>query len=344
MSYLIILVPALLFRSLRLTRNWQKLWRVLLFNFSLLISLLLWITWCGETWLRYFFIESTGNGIELVTQRFVRDNYILNNFGLRDNRTYALTPSAGKMRISFIGDSFANGHGIANVEDRFSNIIATRNNGWEVYNLSRDGYSTQMEIDALKDLHSKGYKTDCLVLIYFINDIIDLVPQEADAKKIYETGERPILSRISYFFSIIHARLRELEIGNAENISAADPDKPDFYDPAIQHSHPAMWIPQKDRLLELQQVVEKNGSKFGVAIIPYLDAEEIEYPFRAVNDSLQSFFRRNGVPVMDLLPVIENSNIPGRELVASTYDYHPGEKAHLLFAGALESFLRGIVE
>ena len=85
----------------------------------LLLSLLLPV---GEAYFRFFYDETDGWAVGLVTDRWYQRYHIANNFNVRDNVHYQLKVADGKSRITVIGDSFTYGNGIRDVEDRFANL------------------------------------------------------------------------------------------------------------------------------------------------------------------------------------------------------------------------------
>ena len=57
----------------------------------------------------------------------------------------------------------------------------------------------------------------------------------------------------------------------------------------------------------------------------------------AMMEKIDSFWEREGVPHLDLLPVFESHS--SRELAANPHDAHPSVFAHGLAADAIERFL-----
>ena len=73
---------------------------------------------------------------------------------------------SGKRRITFIGDSFTAGHGVADVEERFVNQIRTMRPDLEIHAIARNGWDTSHEIDNLEKLWQLCYEFDQAVLVY----------------------------------------------------------------------------------------------------------------------------------------------------------------------------------
>ncbi|TLU99138.1 SGNH/GDSL hydrolase family protein [Dyadobacter luticola] len=91
----------------------------------------------------------------------------VNSLGYHDKE---VTKEAGKKNVLVIGDSFAAGHGLKDVNERFSNILETKlgTDKYAVYNLGMSGADTR---DEAKRLQEFPVKPDIIILEYFPNDI-----------------------------------------------------------------------------------------------------------------------------------------------------------------------------
>jgi len=70
---------------------------------------------------------------------------------------------------------------------------------------------------------------------------------------------------------------------------------------------------------------------------PFLHALGPNYPYQFVHDQLDAFWRREGVPHLDLLPVFQNRS--PRDVTVNRFDAHPNELANELVARAINEFL-----
>ena len=91
----------------------------------------------------------------------------INSLGFRDK---PILDEKGKKIVLVIGDSFAAGHGLKSVDERFSNILEQRLGAdkYCIYNLGVSGADTR---DEVKRLHEFPLKPDIVILQYFPNDI-----------------------------------------------------------------------------------------------------------------------------------------------------------------------------
>ncbi|NIJ53387.1 SGNH/GDSL hydrolase family protein [Dyadobacter arcticus] len=91
----------------------------------------------------------------------------VNSLGYHDKE---IIEEVGKKQVLVIGDSFAAGHGLKDVNERFSNILEAKLGAdkYTVYNLGMSGADTR---DEAKRLQEFPVKPDIIILEYFPNDI-----------------------------------------------------------------------------------------------------------------------------------------------------------------------------
>jgi lysophospholipase L1-like esterase len=91
----------------------------------------------------------------------------VNSLGYHDKE---VAKEPGKKQVLVIGDSFAAGHGLKDVRERFSNILEAKLGAdkYSVYNLGMSGADTR---DEAKRLEEFPIKPDIIILEYFPNDI-----------------------------------------------------------------------------------------------------------------------------------------------------------------------------
>lgn len=99
----------------------------------------------------------------------------INSHGLRDDE-YALA-RGNKKRMLVIGDSFAWGFGVEQRE-RFSEILESDHNDWEIINAAVSGYSTDQEFLYLRQ-SGMAYRPDVVLLLLFRNDLDENLSSES---------------------------------------------------------------------------------------------------------------------------------------------------------------------
>jgi lysophospholipase L1-like esterase len=262
--------------------------------------------------------------------RWVERHYRFNEWGLRDSVDYSLRRNgSAKRRVTFLGDSFTAGHGIADVNDRFVNIIRASRPEWEIQSLAMDGMDTGREIKSLQQFLAKRYELDVVVLVYCLNDISDLIDEWNETLPLIQESRRKqgFLLRNSYAISTLYFRYKVLN----------NPSATHYFRFVHDHYEGATWKTQQSRLSVLQRIIESNGGRLLVVTFPFLHALGPENPFRGIHEKLAALWRNLGIPHLDLLTTFESSDPD--EWVLNPYDAHPNHAAHGQAARKIETFL-----
>lgn len=297
---------------------------------NLLVFLALFASSWGalETYLRLGRDATDSYSQTLSSRRWFARHYRRNNLGFRDDEDYAPKRRPGRPRVSFVGDSFTAGHGVARVADRFVNLVRARNPTWEVHALAENGVNTTEELDLVRDQIARGYELDRVVLVYCLNDIEDymdpaMVPQPPPPP----TGLWGALVERSFAANYVHFRLRARFDPNVrrygEEVGAAFQGEP--------------WVRQQRDLLELRDACRNAGGRLFVVIFPFLHGFPRDYAFREAHRRVGGFLESAGVPVLDLLSVFEAH--ASEPLTVNAFDAHPNERAHALAAAELAPWL-----
>ncbi len=330
-STVLLLTASLLFIRKHSARNrQQELRQLLVGNLALLLSLLAVSFTALETYYRFLYDSTDSFGLSKAMDRWMERHYQANDWGFRDNIEYSSRRSASSdQRITFLGDSFTAGHGIAEVDDRFVNLIRAARPEWEVHSLAMDGFDTGREIKSLQQILKKRYEFDVVVLVYCLNDISDLIDEWNETLPlIRESREKQgFLLRNSYAVSTLYFRYKVLN-----NPSAAN-----YFRFVLDHYEGSTWEMQRNRLSIFQRVIESNGGRLLVVTFPFLNSLGPDYPFRGVHERLGELWRDLRVPHLDLLTIFEPSN--PNEVVLNPYDAHPNHAAHKRAAREIEAFL-----
>ncbi|MCE9613771.1 MAG: SGNH/GDSL hydrolase family protein [Lentisphaerae bacterium] len=290
------------------------------------------VVWtAGEIYYRGFVDSTDSFGLTLVCHRWFERHFHMNRQGLRDDRDYLLERTPGRTRISFLGDSFTAGHGIANPEDRFANRIRRALAAdCEVHVLAQNGVNSVQEVQGFAGLVGSGYKTDVLVLVYVLNDIGDLMPEwNAILDRIYSErmGEEPFLVRHSYFINMQYYRWKMMR----------DPDIRDYFSCVRNAYGEEAWQRQQQVLGALFDLCKEQHIKLLVVTFPFLHALGADYAYADVHRRLNAYWTALGVPHLDLLETYRA--YPPATLVVGRCDAHPNRFAHELAAAAIGKFL-----
>jgi SAM-dependent methyltransferase len=299
---------------------------VLLANLLLFLGLCSLVLAPGEIYYRFVHDGTDGYDLDLVTNRWIERHYEMNNFGIRDDVNYADRIEPGKRRLTVLGDSYANGHGVADVAERYVNRLRRARPDWEVHLLAVDGLDTGALLEGLEQRAAAGYELDRVLYAYCLNDISDLVPAwQAAARRVYHERLGPLLSN-SYLLNTYYYRFKVF----------FDEDLRHYYDWILEAHAGPEWSEQAERLVELQQTVDRHGGRLSVASFPFFESMD-DPRFRAIHEQLDRFWADRGVAHLDLLPLY--ADYPPAALIVNRYDTHPSVEAHALAAQWLESFL-----
>lgn len=278
-----------------------------------------------ESWYRFIRDTTDSFNYSKTSQRWFRLHYQMNNFGMRDNVKYEFRIAPGKRRVSIIGDSFTVGQGIADVEDRFPNIMRRTAPDLEVHVLAVPGFDTGAELGLLSQLVTNGYQLDIVVLAYCLNDIGDLLPEWQQTLHRINSDQAQLgwLKRNSYFANTMHYRWKAMR----------DPDILDYFGVVKDAYAGPKWDVQRERLRVMQTLVTSSGGRFGVVTFPFFQALKPDYPWLAVHQQLGAFWEEFVVSHRDLLPIYRR--LGAADLTVNQFDAHPNELAHLLAAEAV---------
>jgi hypothetical protein len=304
--------------------------RLLVGNALVLLFLLSTVLLLGETWFRLLYDTTDALGFTKICERWISRHWQTNVAGCRDNVEYSAKIQANQRRITFVGDSFTAGHGIRNVDARFSNRIRAAHPDWEVHVLANVGLDTGDEVKLVKKALSNGYQLDEVVLVYCLNDVGDLLggPGGPFEGKLPGADDRgPSFIHGSYLLDFIYNRYQ----------AGRNPYVKDYFSFVKTGYRDKFWEQQKQRLKEFRDLVESHGGRLSVVTFPFLHALGANYDYRFAHAELDQFWRELNVPHLDLLPIYQA--LPARELTVNRFDAHPNEYANQLAAEAIDKFL-----
>ena len=285
----------------------------------------------GESYYRFWYDSTDSFAMTKTCLRWFDRHYEVNTFAVRDDRNYRRTPEAGKRRITFVGDSFTAGHGVADVHDRFANRIRKAHPEWEIHVMARLGLDSGDELKLLEELVKGGYKLDQVVLVYNMNDINDVNPdwerRFAIINERYKRQRPGFLVEHSYLLNTLYYRMWTFVF----------PEIFDYYRGTREAYLGPLWETHSRRLKAMRDLVQSHGGRLCVATFPFLNLLGPNYAYRDVHKKLDDYWRSIGVPHLDLLPVYESHT--ARELMVNSSDAHPNELAHALAAEAIGPFL-----
>jgi hypothetical protein len=317
------------FRRLRLhaRRSWRPLWLVLgnALVLCLLASLLL---LGGEIDYRFFHDATDSFGLARVTQRWFAQHFHANGSTFRDSIEYRSKAPPGARRVTFLGDSFTAGHGVADVEHRFANLIRRDRPQLEVHVMAQCGWDTGHELALLESKNLDPYQFDLVVLVYCLNDVADIVPEwPRILDRIYRAPSPGFWGENSWLCNTWYYRL----------LVANDPDVGDYYRFVMSAYAGPLWQQQRQRMTAIRDRVQSRGGRLAVVTFPFLHLLGPAYPYAGVHAQLDAVWRELGVPHLDLLDVFKDC--AAADVQVNAYDAHPNERGHAMAAVAIAAWL-----
>lgn len=280
-----------------------------------------------EVHLRFFYDASDGDNRTRVSQRWFDRHWQTNNLRLRDDVDYPLRRQPGRLRITFVGDSFTAGHGVPQVDVRYVNRLRQANPGWEIHALAIPGLETPTESRLLRRLLARGYELDVVVLAYYVENVGHFVPE---LRRYFALLAVPFPQPLRFLTQ--HSYAIDTFAYRAETRwMYARGYWTDVYQRAYAGD---AWERQKRAFREFRALVEKHGGRFATLTFPTLAGVEGR---REMLSKIDAFWEAERVPHLNLLPVLEPH--PTGRLVANPHDAHPSAFTHGLAAEAIQHFL-----
>ena len=302
---------------------------LLLGNLLLTLTLASLLLLGAEVWFRWFRDTTDSFGNTRACERWYERHVHRNGQGFRYDIEYPARIREGRRRLTILGDSFAAGHGVAEVADRFANRIRAARPDLEVHVLAVAGSETGAHLGMLRTALRSGYELDTVLLAYCLNDVSDLIPGLSDEYLAAVKGmaDKCSFVRHSYFLDFLDSRLRIRKF----------PIMRDYFGYVRDAYTGSIWAEQRARLDALRDLVEEGGGRFALVVFPFLDRLD-PYPFLGAHGALGTWAAAEEVPALDLLPVY----LAHREedLTVNRFDAHPNERAHAIAADAILGFLR----
>lgn len=315
-----------------LRTGWRRRWPPLaelitgnLLILSVLVSALLAI---GEVYYRVIYDTTDSFATALTTQRWLKRHVTVNSWNFRDDVEYAFARNSKRPRVTFFGDSFTVGHGVADVSDRYLNRIRAAKPGWEVHGLAKNGLNTRTALDLIRIAVNDGYELDTVILAYCLNDATESSVAWPDKWRALEAELRPknFLTKTSFLANALHFRSKR-----------RSPELQGYFEDLQLDYRGESWVEMMDLFAAFETTVGKNSGTLLVVVFPFFHVMGPEYPYRKVHDKVVSFWRARGIRTLDLLEIYVD--FAPEQLVVNSHDPHPNELAHAMAAGEIESFI-----
>ncbi|OGY16734.1 MAG: hypothetical protein A2784_04585 [Candidatus Chisholmbacteria bacterium RIFCSPHIGHO2_01_FULL_48_12] len=296
-----------------------------------------------EAYYRYIF-DATDNVYDIKTTRRWIDRHVTwNGNGYRDDHFWP-DKDPRETRLAFIGDSYAFGYGIKEIQNRYTELLGQKlrdqcseGKTLKTYNFGLPGNQSQTYVKQVP-LEVIRYKPDAIVMQYYMDDIDADKPPELTpqfAQTIYGYKNLPVIGWLlkhSYALEYWYIRLSSL-LSSRHNWG-------EFinYNETLYRNETVWSL----HLSTLEHIVAatRGATKVPlvVFILPLSHRLGPDYPLTDVHQKLIDYFAGLDVPVVDMLPVL-NQYRP-EQIMVSKRDFHLNEFGHRLIAEELYQLVK----
>jgi len=278
----------------------------------------------AEAYLRLFNITTEGYGFTAMNYHWYQNFYFgrFNTFGYRD---YEPKPDAPDLtRIAVVGDSFAAGHGINNIDDTFPQLLEKKlGEQYDVNLVAQSGWDTDVE-----EAWLNGYpkRPNIVILSYYLNDIDYLLKDTAlNPDNNFMTPQDPALSWfvLNFFVPnyVYYNLLQYTSTTRTQNFGMTLVNA---------HLDETLWATQSEKLNRLVDWSEDRQARMIVLLWPMIANVEASRP---ATEKVRDLFEGRGVQVVDMADALADQNIG--EMILNRWDAHPSIAAHRLAADLL---------
>lgn len=236
-----------------------------------------------------------------------------------------LEPTPGRARIAMLGDSFTLGIGVRDehtLPREVERALGPRTT--EVLNFGVSASQTVGQVDYLLG-YALRFQPRAVVLVFFLNDA------ELGSTMGYLTEQRALvaLRRRSHLLEGVVGGLERMALRGAMLR---------HYREGYREDSPG-WRDARAALRRAKAELDERGVALVLVLHPVLvDLDAGRYPFGDVHATLADFGEREGIPVVDLLPVLAGNR--AEDLWVHSVDRHSNELCNRLTGRAVARELR----
>ncbi len=306
------LVSAGVLTTLLLTRVWRvsEGARRLVARMALLVGSVVVTLLVAEVATQVFLVRNDGIGVTLAARLWQKQHYRLNTLSYRDEE-HVLPTDPETRKVFVVGDSFAEGNGIARTQDRFTGVLQRElGDGYRVYTVAKSGWDTG---DQLKALRRHPIEPDAVVLSYYVNDIDGVAARHRIQRPTFEHREtvfEPLIGS-SYLANHVYwtwLRRQQRDVGK---------EYWEFLRGCFGREE--LWRAHQVELYSFVALCRSRGAPLLVVVFP--DLMRVSES-RSVTKQVADHFRALDVPVIDLGERLDGR--PWQELVVNPRNSHAG--------------------
>ncbi len=237
--------------------------------------------------------------------------------------------------LCLLGDSFTFGHGVADVENRFSNLLQRRisedrtiESPMVVSNLSYPGTDLPWVETVLQRAFEDGRRIDHAVYVMCLNDIESFHdPRMTRSSELSHFDPPTFLLRETYFFNWAWFRVQQLSRSDVR----------DYYSFVREYYQGEPWQRFQLKIAQVHDLCRRNECRFSIVVFPFLHNLAQDYPFSEIHEQIVRDCEGLGIPTIDLRKPLAAA--AGQGLTVNAFDAHPNELAHEIVADELQHLL-----
>lgn len=296
--------------------------------------------WGAEAFLRRFYVTTDGYGFTAMNYWWYQNFYTptLNSLGYRDDEP--LPPDPALTRIAIVGDSFAAGHGIDDIDQTFPQRLEQMlGPGYDVNTIALSGMDSDVQTARLEGYYQgvAPRRPNVVVLSYYLNDVEYLLRDtERDPRRAFDfvnAGQQPLLASFVLNFFVPNYLYYNL-------LQFTSPARQTNFAAMLIDSHldDAVWARHEPNLQAFYDWTAAEGVPLVVLLWPQLGAIDPSAPALA---RVGGFFAERGATVVDLSERLKA--YPAGQIILNRFDAHPSVLANEITAEALLDAVRGVL-
>jgi lysophospholipase L1-like esterase len=255
----------------------------------------------GEAYFHFVYAESTS--FTSLSHENWKARYIQRNSqGYRD-REWLPSDLEGREVVVTIGDSFTEGHGINNPEDRWSNVLGSLlGDDYAVVNLGISGSATRQQLEAVQNFDLAT--PNVIIWQYFLNDIEFAAQQNGEVPPITPP---PTIVQESYLLNFLYFRTVHLEFDYFAWLHT-------------QYDNATIWEFHRQELEDMVAYADSINAELIVLIYPNMLDPMGSIPY--VDRVAQALEASGETNILKLFDAVAAWPV-GTPIVVSTMDAHP---------------------
>ena len=291
---------------------------------------------------------TNGKADNLASRIWFKKYWRVNSLNYRDTEPN-VNADKNKYKIMLVGDSYVAGHGIKEPADRFGDILQKKLSGnQKIFNLGHNGWDTEAEFNAITKY---PLQPDLIILCHCPNDIERCNGQSSLLKSVpynnynkfsslFPNGffnyliDNSYLLNFFYYKFYVDKRGSDNFVMDEKNALSSMKDG-NYYGKYLTS---AIMTQHLNQLGKFIIVSKQYNIRLVVVLFPETYDNGIDFSEKYVNYPLFSFFKNNGVPVIDTYQIFKN--IPEKDRIVNKTDAHPSELANKRIAEELYNFLK----